>query len=199
MLSTDGGAGNPILFGGTFDPPHRGHLHVAHAARSAGYAPILFAVTRRNPLKDAGPRAPLSDREAMVACMIAGQPDWQIAFPGTGAPERTIDAVEALGPSLPRAASLAILVGADILDQLPDWHRVEELLSRVDVVVVPRPGAPETIGRLAPAYRSRIRLLDVPGPDVASRDLRDEEGAAADDRRLHPCVARYIADHELYR
>ncbi|HTD95872.1 MAG TPA: adenylyltransferase/cytidyltransferase family protein, partial [Edaphobacter sp.] len=107
------------LFGGTFDPPHHGHLSLATAAADAFHLDtVLFTPSGRQPLKPEGTPTPFSDRLAMTT--LACLPDTRFAASNLdtprpdGAPNYTVDTLEALQHLLP-SAKLFNLVGADSL------------------------------------------------------------------------------------
>ena len=166
------------FFGGTFDPIHRGHLHVASAAADAfALDRVLFAPVGSQPLKAKRSVASFADRLAMVrlACtpnhhlidarfaistLDAPRPD--------GAPNYTIDTLAALTHEYP-AASLFVITGADSFLTLPGWRSPGQLLDVAEWIVVSRPEFPLTddffdLPQIAPlnltaVQRSRIHLL----------------------------------------
>jgi len=203
------------LFGGTFDPPHRGHLAIAHAAAKAfRLDQILFAPVGRQPLKlDAHPTS-FGDRVAMVAatCRDAAEMQPPSVYPLFAVstldaprpderPNYTVDTLIAIGRQYP-GAELFNLVGADSFLDLPRWHRPDRLLELAEWIVVTRPGYPlsETPLHLTPAQANRVHVLTEVEEDVSATSLRERLrlGDACSDL-LTPSVAAYIALHGLYR
>ena len=192
------------LFGGTFDPPHRGHLGIATAAADAFHLDtILFTPAGRQPLKPRRPPTPFADRLAMTALACQHDPRFE---PSTldaprpdGPPNFTVDTLDALRHQLPPDALVFNLVGADSFLDLPLWHQPERLLELADWIVVSRPGFPLDGLPLNPQERSRVHLLQTVHEDIAATTLRD---------RLHtgdPCtdllpeaVSTYALTHNLY-
>lgn len=147
------------FFGGTFDPPHLGHLAVARAARAAfALDAVLFAPVGMQPLKPEGPAASFEDRVAMTRLAIAGEPGFELSLAdapkpapnpadartsaaGT-APNYTIDTLERLRTSLAPNCALFCLMGADSFFALPRWHRAAELPFVAPLIVASRPGQP---------------------------------------------------------
>lgn len=139
------------FFGGSFDPPHNGHLAVARAARAAfALDAVLFAPVGRQPLKPEGSAASFEDRLAMTRLAIAGEPGFQVSladapksgddYPST--PNYTVDTLERLRVSLPPGGVLFCLMGADSFFALPRWHRAAELPFVAPLIVASRPGQP---------------------------------------------------------
>ncbi|HEX8813263.1 MAG TPA: nicotinate (nicotinamide) nucleotide adenylyltransferase, partial [Terracidiphilus sp.] len=139
------------FFGGSFDPPHLGHLAAARAAREAlRLDRVLFAPVGSQPLKPKGASASFADRLEMTRLAIAGDPTFEISLldapHATGAPNYTLDTMRALHEHLP-GAELFLLLGADTFALLRNWHGAAEIPFTASLVVVSRPG--QQIGNLA--------------------------------------------------
>jgi nicotinate-nucleotide adenylyltransferase len=155
------------FFGGSFDPPHNGHLAVARAARDAfALDTVLFAPVGMQPLKPEGPVASFEDRLAMTRLAIAGEPAFQVSLAdapksapnpadartsaaGTTphdapdyTPNYTVDTLERLRASLAPGCALFCLMGADSFFALRRWHRAAELPFVAPLIVASRPGQP---------------------------------------------------------
>jgi nicotinate-nucleotide adenylyltransferase len=206
------------LFGGTFDPPHRGHLAIARAAADTfALDRVLFAPTGLQPLKLAADPTPFATRLALVEAACApGYPHSDHRFaaseidaPRPGhSPNYTVDTLAALAAQYPPAESgttLFNLVGADAFLTLPRWHRPGRLLALAEWIVVTRPGYPLTESALVPlaltpAQRARVHILDGIAEDVSATALRSRLHAGDPCLDLLPApVAAYIAEHGLYR
>jgi len=108
------------FFGGSFDPPHLGHLAVARAARAAlGLDTVLFAPVGAQPLKPAGSSASFEDRVAMTRLAIDGEPGFELSLADApkpdGSPNFTIDTLRLLRAQMPVDSRLFLLMGADSL------------------------------------------------------------------------------------
>jgi nicotinate-nucleotide adenylyltransferase len=195
------------LFGGSFDPPHYGHIAIATAAADVfDLDQVLFAPVGRQPLKAEGVAASFADRLAMVelACRL----DSRFAVSdldaprSDGTPNYTVQTLAALHEVMPDAR-LFNLVGADSFLDLPRWHEPERLLELAEWIVVSRPGFPLanlSSLSLTPDQRDRVHLLQTVHEDVAATNLRErlEAGDPCTDL-LDPAVSTYIQAHSLYR
>ena len=199
------------LFGGTFDPIHRGHLALASAAASAfALDRVLFAPVGRQPLKAESPAATFADRLEMTRLAVASAADPRFAVSSVdgprpdGAPNYTVDTLAALAREAP-AATLFVLTGADSFLTLRNWRSPAQLLALAEWIVVSRPEFPLSEPQLAPlaltaAQRSRVHLLTTVHEDVSATELRQRLHAGDPCPGLLPAaVADYIQTHRLYR
>jgi nicotinate-nucleotide adenylyltransferase len=135
-------------FGGSFDPPHRGHLAVAAAAAQAfALDSVLFVPTSHQPLKPGRPQASYADRLALTELLCAeAQPAARfvasaLESPLPGDPPRyTVDTLQHLRSTLEPTDQLFVLTGADAFLQLPQWRSPARLLALAEWIVVSRPG-----------------------------------------------------------
>lgn len=199
------------LFGGSFNPPHRGHLAVAKAVKDElGLDAMWLVPAGKPPHKPDHPdMASAADRLEMtrLAAEEAGFEVTDVELQRKG-PSYTIDTVRALEAANPET-EFHFLIGADSVDELPTWHRAAELLREVPIVVVARPGhsieeglavvARELGPEAAAALRSRV--VQAPELPISSTEIRKQikDGDAAWRRDLPPQVARYIEERGLYR
>lgn len=177
------------LFGGTFDPPHVGHLVTAVNVRHALSLDRVILMVANQPWQKEGQRriTPVADRLAMVEAAVAGVPGleagrWEIDH---GGPSYTADTLAALRELEPDA-ELFTIVGDDAAAGLDTWERFEEVLRLSRIVVVDRPGAPV---RLDPTID--WTRVEVPHLDVSSTDLR---ARFADGRPLDYLVPAAVLD-----
>jgi nicotinate-nucleotide adenylyltransferase len=191
------------LLGGTFDPPHYGHLAAAQeAAARLPLDRVLFLPARQNPLKRSAPGSSAEDRCAMVVLAIADNPLFELSRLDIDrpSPSYTADLLRALQRV---GQHLFFIVGADILPELARWREPDEILRLARLVVVNRPGtAPSDVGALeavVPGAAERVDLIEMPGLAIASRELRERVRAGLPIRYLTPpSVEHYIAEHGLY-
>jgi nicotinate-nucleotide adenylyltransferase len=187
------------VFGGTFDPPHVGHLALAEWARERlKLDRVLFVPAGRPPHKDGKGISSPEARLAMTRLAVRGHPAFAVSALelGSGAPSYTVDTLRRLRRRHP-GTRLYLLIGADSLGEFAAWRGPEAILRLATVAVAARPGS----GRRRPrAPRGRLVALGNPVLDVSSSDLRARVRAGRSVRYLVPdAVARYIARRRLYR
>jgi nicotinate-nucleotide adenylyltransferase len=135
------------FFGGSFDPPHQGHLAVARAARAAlALDTILFAPVGAQPLKPQGSTASFEDRLAMTRLAIAGEAGLAVSLIDaprpSAAPNYTLDTLLHLRAELPPGGTLFCLMGADSFLGLRRWHKAAEIPFVAPLIIASRPGQP---------------------------------------------------------
>lgn len=197
------------LFGGSFDPVHRGHLALAHACQDQGELDeVWFVPNARQPLKQEGPRATSVDRTAMLEAAIQGNPSWRVCTLelDRGGISYTVETLREIREGLPDA-ELFFLMGADSLHDLPHWYEPAAILELATPMVVARGGEPEpdftvlaplvTPERLAAIRAARVSM---PGVAISSSDVRRRLAQGESAAHLVPsAVAEYIAANGLYR
>jgi len=195
------------ILGGTFDPPHVGHLWLATLAADAiGLDRVLFMPAAQPPHKGGRLVTSAADRLLMTRLAVAGDDAFDLTIiemerPG---PSYTIDSVVELQRTYGTDASLYLLMAADSLAQIDTWRQPDELLDRIEWVVGPRPGAPaperSTLEARFGEKAGRIHLLDGPSLDVSSTQIRRRVAAGQAIRYLVPRgVEELITDRGLYR
>lgn len=199
---TSGAGGAPArvgLLGGTFDPPHIGHLAAAVNARHQLGLDEVLLVPNGDPWQKRGSRTvtPATTRLELTEAAAQGLTGVrtsaiEVERPGA---TYTIDTVEALDEAWP-GVEIALVVGRDAAEGLETWERHDELLARVRVAVVDRPGS----RRPLPDLGEGARWVDIPQLDVSSTDLRRRVAAGAPIDVLTPAaVVELVRRHGLYR
>ncbi len=195
------------LFGGSFDPPHRGHLAIAQAAAdSFRLDSVLFAPAGRQPLKHEGSAASFDQRFRMVT--LACQSDPRFIASALDAPNAdgsanyTVATLHALARQNP-GAELFNLAGADSFHTLVQWREPQRLLEVVQWIVVSRPGyeiADPQGMELTPTQWLRVHTLDTVHEVAAATGLRERlaHGDPCTDLLPGP-VAAFIQAAGLYR
>ena len=186
------------LFGGTFDPPHVGHLVTAVNVRHALELDVVILMVANVPWQKEGSRpiTPAADRLAMVEAAVADVPGLEAGGLEIelGGPSYTADTLAALADREPGAA-LFTIVGDDAAAGLTTWERYREVVTRSTMVVVDRPGEPVQL----PGDVEWIHV-EVPRLEVSSTDLRARftDGRPLDYLVTDP-VLQVIADRRLYQ
>jgi nicotinate-nucleotide adenylyltransferase len=192
------------ILGGTFDPPHIGHLVLAEMACEAlAAAQILFVPAADPPHKDET-RLGIEHRLAMLERAVAGNTHFAISRvdidrPG---PHYSVDMVRLIQTQYP-AAELYFLIGADSLRDLPTWHRPQELIQLCKLAVMRRPGveiSPQMHEHAIPGLAERVLKIDAPMIDISSTEISARLRAGKSVRYLVPQPALdYIVANGLYR
>lgn len=207
------------LLGGTFDPPHIGHLLLAECARLQFNAQTVLFLPAGDPYKKSGTTGlttansqqptPAADRLAMVRLALAGNPhfavdDREIRRSG---PSYTVDTLEELHAE--GHTNLILILGADALADLPTWKHPARIAELATIAVAPKPWQPQTptaglpspigpgegLGVRAP----RHQLIQMPPLAISSTLIRGRIAASQTIRYLVPdAVLAYIATHRLY-
>lgn len=187
------------IFGGSFDPPHLGHLAFARFALEA-LAPdrlVWLPAGRQWQKPDQIMAAPVH-RAGMIRRLIVGEPRFVLderELQRRG-PSFTADTLREFA-SQNRGAELMFCIGQDQYARLPSWYQVETVTSLATLVVVPRGGEAVVTPQGLPAHR--LQVLALPDIPLSSTAVRD---AVARGEDISPMVgaevASYIASHHLY-
>jgi nicotinate-nucleotide adenylyltransferase len=184
------------LFGGTFDPPHVGHLIVAQdVLERMSLDRLLLIPAREPPHKPAAPRASPEVRARMVEAAVLGHPRMdasRIELEREG-PSYTVDTLRALKASAP-ADELVLVMGADQIRGFAGWRSPDEIIRLARVVVVGRAGEP--VAHASVEHES----VEVTRVDVSSTDIRRRVREGRSIRFLVPdAVLRIIEQEGLYQ
>jgi nicotinate-nucleotide adenylyltransferase len=194
------------ILGGTFDPPHVGHLWLAAlAVDTLNLDRVLFLPAAQPPHKGGRLITRATDRLLMTRLAIGADPAFElcpIEMERTG-PSYTIDSVTELKRGYPDA-ELFLVMAADSLAQIDTWREPDRLLAEVEWIVGPRPGSElpdrSVLEDRFGADASRIHLLAGPALDVSSSEIRRRVAAGHTIRYLVPRnVEELIIDRGLYR
>lgn len=192
------------LMGGSFNPIHLAHVHVARAALSGGYVDeVLFLPTGNPPHKG----AELADRQAryeMVCLAVAGEAGMSVSREEIDREGviYTVDTLRALRRAMPEA-QLTYLIGADTLLQLSTWRRIDEVIAMCGFLVCMRPGEDEDGAReTAALWRARgasVEFMQARRMTVSSTQIRQRlrDGLPVEGM-LCAGVEQYIREHALY-
>ena len=193
------------IFGGTFDPPHVGHLHLVEAARTQlKLDKVLWVLTADPPHKKHQPLSPIADRLAMLEALIADEPAYEISRvdldrPG---PHWAADTVALLARQFP-GQQLVFLMGGDSLHDLPTWGRPLEFLAHCSLGVLRRPNDAIDLAKLEgilPGITAKVEFVRATPLEVASHTIRQRARAGQSLAGLVPeAVAQLIQARRLYQ
>lgn len=182
------------LYGGTFNPVHTAHLMVAdqvgHALRLNRVDFLPDAVP---PHVDKKTAIDATDRVAMLRLAIQDNPLFglELAEIQRGGVSYTYETVKQLKEAHPEN-DYYFIIGGDMVDYLPKWYRINDLLKIVNFVAVRRPGAKNE-------SQYPVIWVDVPEVQIASSDIRQRVAQGESIRYLVPTrVEQYIKEHDLY-
>ena len=186
------------ILGGTFDPPHVGHIVAAAAALWELDLDRVLLMTANNPWQKVGTRSVTSapDRLAMVTLLAEGIANVEVSTLelDRGGDSFTADTVEELRVRHP-GAEVFVIIGSDVAPLLDTWKKTAALKASATIVVYDRPGS---VGGSPPDGWS-FRRIDVPQLAVSSTDIRARRGAGRPIDGLVPAaVLRFIGDRRLY-
>ncbi len=201
-----------LVFGGSFDPPHRAHVQLPQqVARAIGADLIAYIPAGRAPHKLDREQTDPQHRLAMLRLALADQPGLVPAMVltdeldrGADQPSFTVDTLELLRQRIDAATQLRLLIGADQLRIFDQWRQPKRIIELAEPAVMVRP--PDTRASLLaslPADQRDAwahRLVDVDAMEISSTDLRMRvaQGELID-AWVSPSVARYIERHKLYQ
>ena len=194
------------IFGGTFDPPHIGHLILAREAQEQLQLDrVLWVLTFKPPHKQGQIISSLEDRLDMLEATIADHKGFELSRIDIDrpAPHYAVDTMRLLGIENPDA-ELIYLMGGDSLKNLLTWYQPAEFVRGCHALgVMRRPGNPVDLANLEPqipGITQKIQFFDSPLVDISASQIRDRirEGSPFQDF-IHPEVYRIIEDRQLYR
>ncbi len=179
------------LYGGAFDPPHRGHVELARAAKEKlGFDRLTVVVSA-----DPGHKAVSTPAEARLELARAAFPDDEVVLDEHA---RTVDTLRAH----PEWDGAVFLIGADEFSDFPSWQEPEEVLKRVHVAVATRPGFGRERHQAVLdglAHPDRVSFFEIEPTPVASRELRERLERGEDvDGDVPSAVAEIIKRDKLY-
>jgi nicotinate-nucleotide adenylyltransferase len=194
------------IFGGTFDPPHLGHLILAAEAQAQlNLDKVLFVLTADPPHKRGRRLTPIEDRLAMVEAAIKGHEIFEISRieidrPG---PHYAVDTMRLLANEHPRKI-FVYLIGGDSLLDLPEWNRPQEFVAACSAIGVMR--RPRTridlddLERALPGLSAKLEFVDAPLLEISSSEIRERVHDGGHFRFYLPgAVYQFIQKKGLYK
>lgn len=196
------------IFGGSFDPPHFGHLILAEQCREqAELDQVWFVPAARPPHKLGSPPSDMRHRVSMLQSVLTGKPGYRVDSleadrPGPSYTADTLDELHRRHPGY----EWHYLLGGDSVPDLPTWHEPARIVAVAGLIVMQRHGTTvpsadavaKSIG--VPLSQLRMHIIDVPLIELASRDIRRRVAEGRSIRFMVPeSVEDYIKQHQLYR
>lgn len=167
------------IFGGTFDPPHLGHLILAAEAKfQLQLSKVLFVLTADPPHKAGQTISPVESRLVMLQAAILGEPGFEISRieidrPG---PHYAVDTLQLLRQKYPLAALVYLMGGDSLLDLPLDWHQPRAFVAACDeIAVMQRPNEIVHFAQLKvdfPELAAKLQLIDAPLLEISSSQIR---------------------------
>ena len=194
------------IFGGTFDPPHVGHLILAAEARDQlNLDCTIWVLTPDPPHKRGKEISSMTHRLAMVELATAGDDGFSLSFVdiNRSGPHYTVDTVKILRQQY-SDQSLYYLMGGDSLANLPEWYRANELLEIVDGIgVMRRPGDDIDLSELIcqlPQLPKKLNFVTAPLLEISAQQIRRRAIQKRTYRYyLLPQIFDYIHTHGIYQ
>lgn len=195
------------IMGGTFDPIHVGHLVTAEAVRNEyGLDRVLFIPAANPPHKQGQEVTPAMHRYIMTAMATYSNPYFHVSSleldrPG---PSYTIDTIYELKRVYGKNTELFFITGADAIQEIPTWDRIEELLGLCQFIAATRQGCLPSVDNIKEYFgklgKTRIHRLTTPELEISSTDIRERIKTGNSIKYIVPeSVEHYILKEGLYR
>jgi len=188
------------IFGGTFDPPHWGHLLLAEFAREElALDGVWLMPALQPPHKTTRKISPIGIRYRMVEALCGDDPfirpsDADMAHGRS--PSYTIDLLDELSRKYPEN-QFTLLIGGDSYIELTTWHRWRQLVRKYAVVALPRPDTDKLVAH--PDIRENVKMLSSPLIEISSTDIRQRVSQQRTIRYMTTeAVERIIGEEKLY-
>lgn len=184
------------ILGGTFDPPHNGHIAIASAALvELDLQKILFIPAKIQPFKAGIAISSANDRIAMLDLALSANDKFEISkieIEREGI-SYTVDTLKSLRGTYP-LDDLYLLIGADNVSQIEKWHHADEITRLCKIAAANRPGY-----RQSGSFSERILFFEMTPVDVSSTEIRRKIRAGESISAMTPqSVEEYILSHKLY-
>ena len=193
------------ILGGTFDPPHNGHLQIASVAQAAlQLTQVVFIPAKQPPHKQDVYVSPLEIRVGMLECALADRPSFVISMieAEREGPSYTVDTLRQLHLDLTDDDEIFFIMGEDSLGNLPSWHQPAEIVKLCKLAVLQRPGYDVHLDALEEKVHGvKASTILIPAPEIpiSASEIRERVRDGKPIGELVPQrVADYIYQHHLY-
>jgi len=185
------------MLGGTFNPPHSGHLALARECRGHfGLDKVVFIPAFTPPHKDVKTGVSPRDRLEMVRLAVAGKEGFEVSTHEMDKKgiSYSIESIEYFKKEYGSDTELFFLTGSDSVSALSTWKEIDRILELTTFVVAARPG-----WNMVGPYEGKWKRIDIPEVDISSSMIRErvKEAGSIDDL-VPDAVAEYIRDKGLY-
>ena len=192
------------IMGGTFNPIHYGHLFIAEAAwKTFSLDKVIFVPAGSPPHKRNKFCGDTEDRMQMTALAIASNPHFELSLIEVNRSgfSYSVDTMELFNEQYHYDVDLYFITGADAVLDIDTWYRPERLLELCRFIAATRPGFDlQRLEKLPEHWRKRIDVMDIPGLDISSTDIRQRVQQGLPIKYLLPeAVESYIFEHNLYK
>jgi nicotinate-nucleotide adenylyltransferase len=196
------------IMGGTFDPIHFGHLAAAETVRQKlNCQKVIFIPLGNPPHKKNRVLSDSNHRYTMTVLATNSNPYFEVSGIEVNRDgyTYTLNTITELNNYYGNDVELLFIIGADALLEIETWYKAEELLKLCSFVAVTRPGYDKSMLEqkllyLQSKYNSELHIIDVPGLNISSTEIRERIKADASIRYLVPeAVEQYIFKHGLFR
>ncbi len=193
------------VYGGTFNPPHNGHMSVIKAVINSGEVDDIILMPSNQPPHKVLPANAATPRQRldMVRLAVEGMPHVLVSdLEITAGFSYTLDTVDSLQKSMPET-ELWLVVGSDMFLTLHQWYRAEELLQKCGIIALSRfqKGTDELLDYeklLRTKYSAKTKLLHHEPVEISSSRLRELIKNGDGEEYLPENVIKYISEHSLY-
>lgn len=193
------------VLGGTFDPPHIGHLVAAEEARvQLDLERVTFVPAGIPPHKLGEPVTPAVHRVEMTMRAVASNPYFFVSLVDVerAGPSHTVDTLKLLRARWGASTDIYFILGLDMLADLPNWHEPQQLVELCRLAVVDRPGYDidmDELDRTIPGVARQVDQVSMPRLEVSSTDLRRRVRQSKTIRYYVPVeVEAYVHAHRVY-
>ena len=187
------------IFGGTFNPPHMGHLIISQRILAlANLDKIIFIPSSISPHKRDARLAPSDKRYQMTKLATEGNPKFEVSDIEIkrGGVSYTIDTLLAIRDLYP-GTSLFLIIGIDNWVEFNSWKSPSEILAIADLLVMNRPGFKNT--EISHIHDKNVKFIDVPNIEISGTMIRlDIKSGRSIKYLVPPSVEQYIAHYALY-
>ena len=195
------------FFGGTFDPPHNGHLELARHILKQGITDrILFVPAYDPPHKSDQEISPFANRLAMLELLVCDDPDILISdieYRAALKPSYSVKILKLLEKEFPDD-KLKVLIGGDSLEALHTWYKAKEIVARYEIICYPRKGSKVDRESLLKHWTSKEidillkSVLQMPFFDLSSTSVRSNIIDKRIDKNIKESILNYIKTKGLY-